>query len=405
MKCALYILFVIIIQGCGPETNIFSLTLPESYKDSFDYHYSLGLALYDAGDYEEAVVHAEKAWQQNNNSEEAAALLGFCQLALAGVTPFQLANQMITSNTKEKEDAKKEAEAEAAEGEEEAKAGGNTGDTLSSISDAIGFTEEEIAKLGTLDTQDPELPVIVPACAANARELSQRLTYVNRAIAVICPFVDEELKQSKEYRHNCNQVPFKRSEAGKAHFLWAFAHLTEAIAFNKVLNYGKGAEGKTNLEKRVDKVKGKTVESPEEIDQFISEFNTIQSTVDKVMPTTGLCSDENPQTQLEGLLNDLVAVSKSFNAMSGMPKAMVESITAATADIVAQRENLGEEAGGGKGALKGDLNGKISSSLGGKIDELTDGDVDFSEDQKQTLCSGFNSISGGSEEDKPKICT
>src|SRR5690606_21607793 len=73
---------------------------------------------------------------------------------------------------------------------------------------------------------------VTPAVRASVATLD----YMNKAIALVCPYVDESVKVEKDAdgRHTCERSELATSNA-KGHFLWAFAHLTESLVFQYVL--------------------------------------------------------------------------------------------------------------------------------------------------------------------------
>jgi len=365
------------LTGCG-EYNLLRLTMPDEHRTSFDALLTSGRAAYDRGDMDEALRFSRKAYELDPRSEDAAILYGFVNLTLAGSDPFSLAKELSSDKA--------------------APAGGGAGDTLGGIKDALGLSDDERALLGKPDKTDPELPILIPSCAEDARRDVPTLAYLNTAILAVCPFVDTEARVGEDYRQTCEPFTGTRREQHRASFLWAFAHLTEALAFHAVLTYGTNAEGKSNLEARVAKIK--TLEVP----ALLTAVTTLETSLRTVMPTGGACSDAAPTTQFYATLNDMLAVDAAFARIPGVPDRITKSIRAAMARVrqVQQNADPGSIKNAQARALKGDFNGKIAGGLAAKIDEVAaSGAAD--ESQKATLCAAFDSISGGATA-RPAAC-
>jgi len=381
------ILFSSLLVGCGSQSNLIGRTVPERHKENFFHSLDMAQSYYDQGRLIDARKFAQKAYSIDPGSEEAAVLLGFINLSLAGGDPFSLAKGLISAEKKRKENA---ATNQTSTGEP------NTGDTLGSIKDAVGMSLSEIESLGTKDNSDIVYPVLLPKCAEEVRISVQRLVYVTEAIQVICPFVDEDARIELDSRHFCSLTRRHRHAANKAHFLWAFTHLTEAVAFNAVLNYKNNSvpDNKTNLEKRVEKVQLIDLSSSGNIDGFLSALGTIENTVNAIFPAGGVCSSSYPTSQLQATLNDVLAVDRAFSKIVGIPKGIATSIVKAVAKI----KNVGEEDVGAKlAAIKGDFTKKMSAGISAKIDQLaSDPSKPLDPAKKNEICSILASISSGS---------
>lgn len=377
---ALLISLAFLLVACGR-------LVPAPLKDDFHTHLALGRILYDSGDIEGALYHAKKANELDPNSEEAATILGFVYLSLAG-------GDVVTILTKLKA----------------ADSSGKSKDVnqLSSIKSALGFTDEEFALLGSVNTDVEDLPVIEPKCADHARELIQRLGFVNAAIQAICPFVDPDLHLEDETRHNCVSN-LQSSRGTSSHLLWALSHLVEALAFHAVITYATTDAGKTNLELRVAKVQDFDLKDPSKIGSFIIEVGSLANLIQKIIPISERCSDAYAQTQMVALINDLVSTSLAFKKIKGIPTEFTESVVASIKKIedIRQKAQEGVEGAGEKKAqvenLKGDLTRQMSEVIAQKIDSI---DVDsYSVEQKEELCSSFKEISGSVDtRELPDLC-
>ncbi|MFK7822929.1 MAG: tetratricopeptide repeat protein [Oligoflexales bacterium] len=414
----IFFVFCIFFQNsCNSETNILGLTVPSGHLQSYDAQLAIGQAYYDQGEFDTALKHAELAVSLNPDSEAAAVLLGYVYLAKAGITPFGLAGKLNedeqpakNENEEEQETEEDDEELVADEGEpneedSESEGGSGAGDALADLDGIIGLSETEFSLMGIVNLDVPSLPVIEPVCAGVARILVEKLVYMNRAIKAICSFVDEEARLTEDIRHRCPSNPKPRTRKAESHILWAFAHLTEAIAFYSVMNYSTTAQGKSNLELRVEQLQNINFESLADLGNLINSIESLAATVDRVLQTTGFCSPEHPETQLIGMINDLMAVSFAFSRLPGLPKKMTDSINKSIEKIRKIRESTSGLEGTQEQAraAKGDLTKKMTEVIGGAISKVNPND--FSDDQAGEICASYDSIRGGGDNANiPEIC-
>lgn len=381
------------LSACNSQTNILGKTVPTEHKDTFRNSLDVAQALYDQGRLSEARVFAKRAFEMDPDSEEASIVLGYIDLSLAGGDPFALAKALIAAEREKKK--KKEDDAPTDGSDPATPAEGNTSDTLSSVKTAIGISNEELELLGTKDTTDPVYPVLIPRCVEDVRVEVARLEFVNEALRAICPFVDEDIRNETDYRQQCESTPLVRAARAKAHFLWAFAHLTEALAFNSVLSYQNpdAADNKSNLELRVQKMQSADASSAAGITSLLDSMKSLETTVNAIFPAGGVCSETAPTSQLRATLNDMLAVDSGFSRIVGMPKNI-------TASIKKSVDKINGDGGGSVGSklasMKGDFTKKISGGLSAKIDQLAaDPTNPLPDAQKDQICSILGSIGGG----------
>jgi hypothetical protein len=378
-----FFLITLLMTGCGAQSNIIGRTVPDSHKNNYFHSLDMAQSLYDQGRLLEARKYAKNAYTIDPESEEAAVLFGFISLSLAGGDPFSLAKGLIKAENERKKAA--------SAGEV------STGDTLGSIKDVVGFSQGEIESLGTKETSDNLYPVLLPKCAEDVRINVERLIYVTEAIVTVCPFVDENARIETDSRHLCNATQKRRKFQNKAHFLWAFTHLTEAVAFNAVLNYknANSLESKTNLEKRVEKVQAIDASSPQSLDSLLTSLESIETTINSIFPAGGSCSQEFPTSQLQATLNDMLAVDLAFGKIVGIPAGIVSSLL----KVVAKIKGVGDTDLSIKlAAIKGDFTKKVSSGLSAKVDQLAaDPTNPLDPSKKIQLCNILDSISSGTD--------
>lgn len=391
--------YVSLSAGCGSSTNLFKYAAQIRDKKTFDNLLASSQAAYDDGRFDDALSLAEQAFELDSNSEELSVLTGYIYLSKAGIGPFELAKNLVDSDDEESQSS--------------SGASKDTSDMLGSLNDVIGLDPADQALIGTRDVSDPAYPVIVPKCAEQARSLVEKLTFVNKAVEYICPYVDSEAKVAGDLRHNCDQTSVSRRLRDKAHFLWAFSHLTEAMAFNTVLLYKPNAArtgGKSNLELRMLKISQMQADSATDLAALATAVQGLDKVIASILPTTPFCSSQWPTHQLKALLNDMYAVNAAFSVVPGIPKKVTNSI----AKSMVQIEDVKKKTAGSKDAgtqqsqsLKGQFTKNVSKILDSKFTELDQKlGSDMSDSQKQDvqkLCSSYTSIGGGSGS-QPALC-
>lgn len=376
-----FILLVLVsVLGCSSETNILGKTTPREHLDTFDNLLALAQAAYDRNDLDKALKYAKKAYEQNEDSERAALLYGYVNLSLAGGDPISLARGLT-------------ADSAAKEGADQG-SGGGTADTLASLKTVLAITDDELALMAQRDESDPELPILIPGCVEDARQNSERLGYLHDAILAVCRFVDPSAKIPDDYRQSCEPYEGKREHRHRTHFLWAFTHLTEALAFNTILTYATvDPTGKqSNLELRAEKIKNMDTGAAG-LATFLQAVETLDKTLKAVMPSGGACSDAAPTTQLRATLNDMLAVDQAFALIPGMPKKITKSIAKAMNRVKGATSSTGGDNRAAQAqALKGDFTKKMAKTLAEKLDGI--GEVPA--EQKAAICGSYNGIAAGS---------
>lgn len=407
-----------LVQACGASSNVLGATVPGEQRDTFEALLVSANAAYDHGDLPKALELAARAYQLGPESEEAALLYGFINLSLAGGDPYSIARALVSDAKKKKEEqvtssatstatstatatvsatatstSTSTSTAEAPDDD----AGAN--DTLGPLKTLLGLQSDEIARIADLDTAETDLPIYIPHCAEEARKSLSRLRYIDTAIIVACRFVDAEARAEGDYRQECASYTGPRLQAAKAHFLWAFAHLTEALAFQSVLTYGSdGSKGaKSNLELRVERVKSQGAAGTAGLQTFLSAMQTISKTLAVVMPTSGRCSERYPTTQMRATLNDLLAVEAGLSRLPGLSDDIGKALKKALGkfkNVGSGDSAAGEVKAAQTKALRGDLTKNVSKSLSQKIDGLAgeNGGV-LPEEQKASICAVYGQIS------------
>lgn len=395
------LLIIASLSRCSPETNPIGLTVPAEERDSFDALLVEAQVAYDSNDLEKALESAEKAFELDPLSEEAVATVGYIYLGLAGITPFGL----VSALTNQEEESNGETTTSTEQSDEPASSSeseGGTGDVLGSLASILNIDD---TKLGELNEDIPELPIIIPKTANDARESLDILGYINKAIKAACPFVDAQLRLEEEPRHQCVPASGIRRRTASIHFMWSLVHLVEAVAFHRVINYSTTNTGKSNLELRVDAIENIEITDPSQIPDFINQLNTLTTTIDRIIPIDST-DESSSQTQFQALLNDMISVSLGLSSIPGIPPEVSQNITQSMEGVLAIRdktENVGSSNSGAE-ALKGDLTSNMAAIIGAKVNEADSSQ--YSESEKEAICSSYNDISGNTENDpnRPDIC-
>ena len=420
----------ILVVGCGQHSNVLGLVTPTSQKDTFVHVLASAQAAYDRGQIAHAYDLAKKAQALDPDSEAAAVLFGFVSLSMVGTDPFQLAKAMSASNstaTSSSPGGIVQIDTVSLQewlappppgsfgpggGTDTTAAAGvtRTTDAFGPLKAAIGFSTSEIEKMGALDGSDPDLPILIPTCAETVRAEISRLTILGAAISAVCPFVDESAHVRSDQRQDCQLHSGIRRQGALAAFLWAFAHLTEALAFNSVLTYGENqaAGKKSNLEMRVEKIKAASsaTSDPATIANLVKSVQTLNTTLQAVLPVTGKCSSTAPTSQLRATLNDMLAVDAAFDAIPGTPPKVKAALKNAISRVKNPASAISTALPSGGGAdpsaleaqvLKGDLTKNMSSTLASKLDAIAaDPNAAVTASQKASLCANYAAIAAGS---------
>lgn len=405
---------------CGGESNLFYLTLPAQQEAAFDVELAKARSYYNSGSTVLALEHAKKAASLNPDSEKAAMLLGYIYLELAEMSPYKIvaklnedksSDEEETSSTETGEESNNENSPEQNEGGDpsesnetqdessEDKNEESSSESLGELTGIVGLTNAEFSLLGTIDVNDPSLPIIIPSCAGEARNAVYKLRMVNQAILAICKFVDKDILIGEELRHRCISNKNIRAHRSENHFLWAIAHLTEALTFYSVLLYSSDGTA-SNLEKRSEKIEldiKNASNSIEGIQTMITSLDSFATIIDSIFQLSGVCSEKHPQTQVVALVNDLISVSMAFSRLNGVPKSIVNKIEKAIKRINDIRKRTQGVAASKEQAtsIKEDITKKMAKALDSAVGDLDPNNL--STEQKNNLCASLKSIGNSSD--------
>jgi hypothetical protein len=396
---SLSLLVPLLLLGCSESTNIMGLITASGVEHDAGALLSRSRIRLDAGDYDGALHDAEAAVTLAPDCGPCAVQAGYCHLGVAGLDMFQLARKLI-----EKNGASEDAEPIQAKSET-----GNASGQLASLASLVGLgtadyeaitlSGNRLGDLAGAPATGPfrTLPVYLPKNASEARVSdSSTLQHIAQAIAVICPFMPAGVKllgEQADIRHgdsSCQRDEEIDKAGGNALFVWAVAHLVEAVAFHQVVLYTQ--DGVTpNLQKRAA-----ILESRSEIaslTEYVQAVKDLAAVVDIILPTEVSAAKAS---MLTAMFNDLQTVSLAFQHMAAVPEDLSKGIIDAIAELQGQKNKIGSGQAGdrdqGAVAFKDQLTEGMATELKKQISSKIDSG-ELSEQERTDLCSAYRQIS------------
>ncbi len=427
MKFLALMLPVALLYSCGSASNVNQIWGEDD--EGSDSMLAEAVAAYDAKDYQRSENLSIKLLARNPDNEDAAIMLGYTLLSRGGIEPITLARKLIQLSG---DSAKSEAEAEPTD-PDASKSTDATG-SLTQLGSLINLNETDFGNLAekTFDKDsnggtEPNLfaadnALIIPAKISDElRAKVPVLSYMNRALLAVCRFVDDTAKVPEDARHadpSCAQTSVKRKKMAKAHFLWAFSHLTEALVYQSVILYsGANNAGVSNFQQASNSINTKDYGT--DIPLFVANVSEMKNAVDLVFDTS-----EN--TMITATLLNLEAVSLAFAAIAGLPEGITAQITKSLEELKKVSTTLGSTGvEGNTQALKGQMTEKFATVVGEKITAVTDSNPVLKDKtytqlaatlpaddpklaQLASMCQGYDSLAKGLPPEKnmkPTNCT
>jgi hypothetical protein len=389
--------------------------------------------LYDRGDFAGALVYAQKSVDKNRDNEQGGILLGYIHMGLAGFEVFTIAERLIEMNqTKAGETSDNGCQSTSGADADQALDSFNC---LFDISQADLFSLSEDSATNTADGKlqksdnayFDDLPILYPKTMptvdnpdiVDPRDSVATLSHLKQAIQAICPFVDPPLIEGElsdsdvrlpdDPRHDCEPTLANRKIDTKGHFLWAIAHLLEAIAFNNILLYveDSSATGLAEPASAPAAAAGGTssnlllrVAALNQTEFSGSEIADYVSAVDELSVNIGEVFDTSADSMLSVVLGNLQATVRAAGA-AGIPENMIKSVRNALTKIeeaAAQLGGAGEDSKSNLSAqteaLKGKLNKSVTKNLASSIEKFAQSDG-VTEDKVAEVCTKFDDISKG----------
>jgi hypothetical protein len=410
-----------LFSACGKDTNINQIFKISGEDERIDTLLALGRIHYDRGEHEKAGVYASEAYEINHNNEKAAILYAYVLLGQVGIDPFSMAGAIIKKT--EDEAAAKVAAAKGAKLAETASTTSGAS-ALSDFATLINIEKKDIELMGKVEDSElaifADIPIFVPAKAdaeGGPRTTNNTLVHIKQAVDVICPFIASAARVEGYSRHTCTSATGVMKFQSKSHFLWALAHLGEALAFNSAMLYSPTTTGTltasatpdTGLFKRATALstKGSSV-TIDGIADYVAAVIELKTNVAQIFDTAS-------DSMLFATLSDLTAVTLAFGQIAGMPDTITKKITAGLATI----KELGSKLSTGAdseldqrtAALKLQMSKTLNTSLKTSIDafsakyseeemaKLSTADQETVTKNKETLCTTYKDLSGFSAGD------
>lgn len=416
----------LLMTACGKDTNLNQIFKTSGENERLDSLIAVGQVHFDQGEYDQAEEYAQKAYDRNNDSEDAALLLAYTKLGQAGINPFTIAKKLILKS----EESKASNTTKLAETTSAASALEEFADFISISTDDIDsmIETESVTEYADIFGSGFSIPIPKePDAADGPRNSVNTIKKLVEAIKVICPFVSHPNSDDatdtgaivKGYAlHDCEPTKHETKLRAKSNFLWGLAHLVEAVAYNTViLQSGTASAGlagttTTALQQKAEKLKS-VKPTLENITEYVGAVSELKEDVSKVL-------DTSKGGMLYTVLADLKAVSGGFDSIVGMPKDIkskidnaINSITS-TLDTLSTGSSEADELEGKSNALKQQLNAKVSSDVKDAVEkfntEFSDQYVSGLPPEKQTeitekksnLCTAYQELAQGV--DVPKGC-
>jgi hypothetical protein len=395
------LLLALLLPGCSESTNIMGLIAAPNVTHDAGALLSRSRIRLDAGDYEGALHDAEASLALAPDCGACAVQVGYCHLGVAGLDMFQLARKLIEKNETSEDNGTALASTPDS----------NASGQLASLASLVGLGPSDYEaitlpgnRLGELEgapSSGPfrDLPVYLPKNSALARAAdSPTLYHIARATLVLCPFMPASVKilgEQPDIRHaaeSCQTDEEIDKAGGNALFVWAVAHLVEAIAFHQVVLYTQ--DGVTpNLQKRAAILESRS-EIPS-LTEYVKAVKDLAAVVDIILPTDASAARAS---MLTAMFNDLQTVSLAFQNMAAVPADVSKGIVDAIAELQGQKDKIGSAGGSTEGkdqgavAFKDQLTEGMATELKKQISSKIDSGQ-LSEQERTDLCSAYRQIS------------
>lgn len=367
---------VLLLCSCGTGSNFNQIW--GGHDDGGDSKLLEAQAAYDSKDYETAEKLSRELLARNPDNEAAAIMLGYTMLSIGGIEPIALARKLIGISSDKKAAEPTGNNLLQVQSQQE----GSATSSLSQLGDLVSvlLSPEDFDALSERPfdaaangNKEPALfgvnrPLLIPAKVSDdLRSKVHILKQMNEAVKAVCRFVDVETK-GDAVRHetdDCAPTTAQRHKKAKAHFLWAFSHLTEALVYQSVILYSSATNGVSNFQSASDYIN--TENYGTDIGRFVNEVMEMKNAVDVVFDTAA--SD----SMIRATLVNLETVNKAFSAIAGLPDGITEKISQSLDQINKVATDLGQ-AGveGNTNALKGQMTEKFTKVVGEKIEKVAE---------------------------------
>lgn len=442
------------LSACGKSSNF--NVIWGSEDESGDGKIRLAKLYYDRGDYDGAIGIANDLLGVNPNNEVAAILVAYAHLSKGGIDPFALSCKLVTlstgdecsnhpsrsatsTNTSTKTLRLAEQLADTTNIDQDAflellqrssnqattsqnSQSTSATDTLKKLSaELLSLTDADYDTLSS-ETYNKGLfansPVLKPEIVTDTlRESVNILRNMNAALRAVCPFVDDSTKiefqnasKTGRYDSKCTATSYNRANTAKAHFVWGFAHLAEAMVYQSILLYSSSSSvngAASNFESAVQTMSNKSYNSASSLSTLASEVAELNNLIAAVF-------DTSDGSMLGETLKSLRTVGLSFTAL-GLPESFSASINQAidSLDQIAKKmTQTTDQSTKNTQALKTQITENFSKTIATKVGTVYDQQLtqalsnsSLSEQEKTEFQQKFkaSTISQIPEEDKKAV--
>lgn len=404
----------LLLTGCGSSNQIF---VSSEDKERMDVLLQLGRFYYDQGEYDKAIEVAEKAKKINPLKEEVGQLLAGVYFAKGGFSFIDVLTKIVDLQSATTNSTNSGSSSE------------DTSDLLGKFGSLLSLNETDLQNMSSgVSVSENQflkgLDVYYPANPGNFSDTSaprgkvQTLRLINQTISALCPFVTDasvKAKSDDNIRYQCDSANSKMRRKGQSHFLFAVAHLIEAIAFHMVLLYEPSSFGASstgtnstltgNLVARATRLNSIEI-SASIIGDYVEAINQLKVDIDKILTTAA-------GTMLNQTVLNFNMAALAFKSIPGMPKSVstniesqLEKLEKAVEQAGKQKDNVDAQASIFKEQLNKKLVPKLKESIG-KFNEQIAANGDLSaeeEEQLDQVCKAFESIITDTTETLPDVC-
>lgn len=387
-------ILALILLGCGEEWNVNKVFVSKNQSNTLVSLIENAQIAYDKGHFKDALKYAEKAEKLSPHNEQIAVLLGYINLSLSGMDPFKIAKGLVTASksSNASNDEKNKALLQASSSRATF-----FFDTLKSVLD---LDRQTLKQFGEISKEEKlaafkNFDILLPKSASEIRSLDEVevIHRLNQAVKKICPFVNEKLRNvDLDERHNENNCPTTstiRERKVVSHFLWAFAHIAEAVVFYSVVQYQEEGKDRPNIALRADALQKNS--------QNLDVSSYAQHTVSLAEAMNSVYAVNDPDSQFTAMITNIALAADTFAAIGKMPTKVKQALIRAVTSINDQRDQMGGESDIEKqgNSFKNQINRMFAIELGRQINAFAQNNPDEFEDNKDSLCRSFDTISGG----------
>ena len=382
-----------LMTACG-SANFNSIFTSGEQKEALDQLLISAQFEFDQGNNDEALEITAKALKINPYEEKTLVLRAYTYLSKAGLDAFSLSKNLIEQS----EDKKTTTTTTTT-----AASGDATSDNLNSLSSLIGLGDSDFELLGTKD-ETTGTKIYLPKSRTVAREAASAIIEnIDQAVKTLCPIIQtgSPKDSTKDPRHSCDPSPSVIQGRAQSHFVWALAHLGEAIAFYSVVLYDDkktNAQG-ASLGPNIQRVSSSLNQA--DFGKFLTDLTALSNAINKIFPTAPA---DAADSMLNAMFNDLKVTSLAFAAMGGVPESVTKSINDSITNLESRVSKVSTTTDAGATSDAAKQNAAIRNALTTTVaDDLNKKIAGLQGEQKSQACTLFKSINSDPAK-KPSGC-